>query len=417
MAIDENFIYLAGGERGLDISQGLWRIEKRKLSNGNPVSGFGIDGAVTSRLGVRSSWITGVAVDSQYLYVVGFDNSPGMHQSQWRMEKRRLLDGILVAEFGNGGVVTSHPSNFFEGPRSIAIDANYMYVGGYEAVVYGNKDAPHYHPDYAQWRIEKRKLSDGLLDSNFGTGGVITNNANTIGSSAGLDGVYAIAIDADYMYVIGKGVHAAPIDTLWIIDKMRLTDGSYCKEFGNNGVVMQNPSTGYDEPHGLAIDDKYMYVVGHDMSSGSSIDHQWHIEKRNLSDGTLIGKFGNNGIVTNNPSNRVDWAYAIVLDQKPGLWKRILDFDLFRNRQAMYVVGKDESPGTGDQEWRIEKRTLSNGSLIPAFGNAGSVTINPSRSFESASAIAADSDYIYVAGEDICLGLTDCRCRIVKIKK
>ena len=84
----------------------------------------------------------------------------------------------------------------------IAIDSTYMYVTGYDESL-GN----------AQWRIEKRNLSDGALAAGFGTGGVVTNNP-----SAGDDRVYGIAIDSTSMYVVGYD--SSPGNEQWRIEKM-----------------------------------------------------------------------------------------------------------------------------------------------------------------------------------------------------
>jgi len=85
-----------------------------------------------------------------------------------------------------------------------------------------------------------------------------------------------------------------------------------------------------------------MYVVGVDESPGpGSGNYQWRIEKRSLTDGSLVAGFGAGGVVTINPSTGFDMAWGIAIDST-----------------AMYVVGYDESPGpgSGNYQWRIEKR-------------------------------------------------------------
>jgi hypothetical protein len=288
-----------------------------------------------------------------------------------------------------------------------------MYVAGNEDVF---PDLNSTYPFHYQSRIEKRKLTDGTLVSDFGTAGVVLGDP--IIFQAVVSSGARIAMDSEFMYVSSAIHKAALYDTEWRIEKRRLSDGSFCREFGDNGVVRSDPSPGFDDAHGIAIDEQYMYVVGHDMSSGSTIDHQWHLEKRRLPDGSLVRKFGDNGILTNNPSNRVDWAHAIVIDRDmPGLWERLFALDPFWNRRSMYIVGKDEAPGIKDQQWRIEKRRLSDGSYVRPFGNSGVININPSNNIESAYAIASDADYIYVAGDDRSFDVNAVHSRIVKIKK
>jgi hypothetical protein len=413
IAIDKNYLYVVGVDNLTDFKNWHWRMEKRRLTDGALVSEFGNNGVVTAASGEHFFAPIGVAIQSEYLYLIGYESIYQMIDARWRIEKRRASDGALVTDFGDGGVVVSEQPRGFKRPQTIALDADYMYVGGNEDVF----PDPHSTPLIRyQSRIEKRRLTDGMLVPGFGAAGVAMGDTTTGGGV-----VFAgarITMDSKFMYVSGAVNRTAPYDTEWRIEKRRLSDGSYCHEFGDNGIVKYNPSPGFDDAHGIAIDEQYMYVVGHDMSSGSTIDQQWHIEKRRLSDGALADDFGNNGIVTNNPSNRVDWASAIVIDrEKPGLWERILTLDPFWERRSMYVVGKDEIPGVKDQEWRIEKRRLSDGSTVRTFGNFGVVSINPSKYFESAYAIASDADYIYVAGDDSSLGVNEVHSSIVKIKK
>ncbi len=114
---------------GLDNSPGgtyyQGRIEKRNLSDGQLVTGFGTGGVVTSDTGLGNA----IAIDSTYMYVAGFD-----------IKKRSLADGSLVTGFGTGGVFT-----FITLGNTIAIDSTYIYVVGRDNST-GN----------AQWRIEKR---------------------------------------------------------------------------------------------------------------------------------------------------------------------------------------------------------------------------------------------------------------------
>jgi hypothetical protein len=404
IAIDESSVYIVASDRSKNQRYGQWHIEKRSLLDGSLVSMFANQGVITSEMEDLGRSI-GIAADSQYIYVIGDDNSPGGFRnadSQWRIEKRLSSDGSLVNGFGDGGVVTNNPTPYIDSPEAVVIDANYMYIVGFQEVLPGYLNIPHYRSDN-YWRIEKRKLSDGSLVSDFGTGGVITSNPNTMEGDAGLEDAHAIAIDADYMYVTGTAYNAAPYDLIWRIDKRRLTDGSLCTEFGDNGVVTNNPSPGNDEANSIAIDAKYMYVVGSDIRPDSTFDqndYQWHIEKRNLSDGALVEEFGNNGIVINNPSNRIDWAQTIVGDQK-----------------YIYVAGRDGNPGPKDQQWHIEKRKTSDGSLVPEFKDSGILTINPSANLDNARAIAAGEGYLYIIGVDYSNGLSSPLWQIVKIKK
>jgi hypothetical protein len=371
IAIDSTAMYVVGHDWSPGSSQ--LRIEKRSLTDGSLVSGFGPGGVATSNPSTSSDGASGIAIDSTAMYVVGYDSSPG--NNQWRIEKRSLTDGSLVSGFGTGGVVANNPSTGSDRPHAIAIGSTAMYVAGSDS-----------SPENTQWRIEKRSLIDGSLVPGFGMGGVVTSNPST-SSDAARD----IAIDATAMYVVG---YASPGNTQWRIEKRNLTDGSLVSEFGTGGVVTGNYSTGSDTVHGIAIDSTAMYVVGHDYIPGN---WQWRIEKRSLADGSLVSEFGAGGVVTGNPSTGFDSAYDIAIDAT-----------------AMYVVGCDESSGAGNYQWRIEKRSLTDGSLVSEFGTGGLVTGNPSTGYDMTLGIAIDSTAMYVAGCDENPGAGNTQWRIEK---
>jgi hypothetical protein len=225
----------------------------------------------------------------------------------------------------------------------------------------------------------------------FGTGGVVTSNPSTGDDAAG-----DIAIDSTAMYVVGFDESTGlSLDKEWRIEKRALTDGSLVPGFGIGGVIISNNSTGDDAALAIAIDSTAMYVVGLDESPGNQ---EWRIEKRSLADGSLVPGFGIGGVITSNNSTGDDAALAIAIDST-----------------AMYVVGFDESTGLSrDREWRIEKRSLADGSLVSGFGIGGVVTSNNSTTDDTARGIAVDSAAMYVIGWDENSGLTDQEWRIEK---
>jgi hypothetical protein len=317
ITIDSTYMYVVGFDYSSSSTDGQWRIEKRNLSDGALVSGFGTLGVVTSNPSTSYDAPRAIAIDSTYMYVVGADSSPG--NTQWRIEKRNLSDGALASGFSTGGVATSNPSTYADDARAIVIDSQYMYVAGYDST--GIASNP-------QWRIEKRNLSDGALVNGFGTGGVVTSNP-----SAAICYAKAITIDSQYMYVAGFDLSLGYEQ--WRIEKRNLSDGVLVSTFGIDGVITSNPSVYDAGVSNIAIDSQYMYVVGQDSGYNN---WQWRIEKRNLSDGALVSGFGTGGMVTSNPS-ALAYANAIVIDST-----------------YMYVAGTDYSYGIINGQWRIEKR-------------------------------------------------------------
>jgi len=138
---------------------------------------------------------------------------------------------------------------------------------------------------------------------------------------------------------------------------------------------VDNPSDNDDEASGVAVDSTGVYIVGYYCSTLSASDFIWRIEKRNLTDGSIIWT------QTSNPSAEFDGAYAVAVDSS-----------------GLYVIGSDSSPG--NDQWRIEKRSLATGALIPTFGAGGVVTNDLSDGSDSAFGVAVDSTGIYVVGRD-----------------
>ncbi len=352
IVIDANYMYVVGFDEEPGPGDGQWRIEKRWLSDSSPVAGFGIGGVVHSNPsgGFDEAW--DIKIDSTYMYVVGYDESPGPGDNQLRIEKRFLSDGSLV------WAVTSDPSTGDDRALAVTKDSSYLYVAGLD-------QSPGL--DW-QWRIEKRFLTTGALAGTF------TSNPST-----GDDAAFGITVDASYMYVVGYDGAPGAGNFEWRIEKRWLTDGSLVAGFGASGAVTSNPIAGDNKANWIAIDSTYMYVVGYDEAPGVG-DWRWRIEKRFLTTGGLVGIF------TSNPSPGYDEALAVAID---GTY--------------MYVAGYDESPASGDWQWRVEKRLLSTGALV------GSPTSNPSTGDDEIIGLAADASYLYLVGFDAIPGYSQWR--------
>jgi hypothetical protein len=293
-----------------------WRIEKRNLSDGSLVSGFGTGGVITSNPSIAGDYAYAIAIDSTYMYVVGSEYVPADSSYQWRIEKRRLDNGSLETTFDTDGVVTSNPSSNDDAAYNIAIDSNYIYVVGYDKTQ-GSANS--------QGRAEVRNLTTGAL--------VNTITSNPTGNN---DEANGIKIDSTGVYVAGTDIPAGTKE--WRLEKRSLTNGSLITSFGTNGVVTSNPNTDRDDMlNSIAIDSSAIYMAG--WASPASNNNQWRIEKRGLTDGSLTTTFGTNGVVTSDPSTGNDEIYGIAIDSS-----------------AIYAVGFDSTPGAGDSQWRIEKR-------------------------------------------------------------
>jgi len=183
--------------------------------------------------------------------------------------------------------------------------------------------------------------------------------------SVSWDDAYAVAVDGTGAYIVGVDNYAG--NPRWRIEKRSLTTGS---SIWNQA---SNPSTSWDEAYGVAVDGSGVYIVGHDASLGNN---RWRIEKRSLTTGSIIWT------QTSNPSPYGDVAYGVAVDGT-----------------GLYIVGYDQYPGPDNRRWRIEKRSLTTGSVIWTQAS------NPSSAMDEALGVAVDATGVYIVGYDNYLGI------------
>lgn len=288
-----------------------------------------------------------LTIDSSGVYVVGSDAtySCGLlgwtYNCQWRIEKRNLVNGSLIWN------QTNNPSGNNDVPYAVTADNSGLYIVG--------KDVASVPGE--QWRMEKRNLQNGSLIWQ-----------QTSHPSNGNDVALGVAVDSTGIYVAGIDQSPSPFNSQWRIEKRMLGNGSLIWS------TVSDPDTGYDTPYGLAVDNTGVYIIGTGGLSSCSwasggYDCQWRIEKRSLVNGGLIWS------QSTNPSNAEDKPFAISLDPS-----------------GIYIVGIDSSLGGYDYQWRIEKRSLQNGSLL------WNQTSNPSNWVDWAYGVAVDSTGVYIVG-------------------
>lgn len=148
-SVDGTGLYAVGIDRNTTDARSEWRIEKRDLSTGMLVAGFGSGGAISEHISSTDDLAAGVAVDGTGLYVVGADAKGNLGYREWRIEKRDLSTGRFVTGFGSGGAVSEQISKSANGDIAygVAIDGTGVYVVGFDGKAPG---------DNAEWRMEKR---------------------------------------------------------------------------------------------------------------------------------------------------------------------------------------------------------------------------------------------------------------------
>src|SRR3989344_8291855 len=120
-------------------------------------------------------------------------------------------------------------------------------------------------------------------------------------------------------------------------------------------------SNGYDAAIDIAMADNAIFIVGIDDINGPD-NVQWRVEKRNISNGELVGNFGNGGIILNDISkNHNDMASAIAISD---------------DNAYIYVAGSGGINNGSEYGLIIEKRYADSGNLVKDFGINGMVSFN-----------------------------------------
>jgi hypothetical protein len=311
--------------------------------------------------------IQALTLDDTYIYAAGYDTIGG--DNEWRIEKRNRSDGALVTAFDSDGVVITDPSTGIDQIFAIATTSGALFVAGYDLST-----------GAGQWRIEKRDITDGSLETGFDTDGIITRNI-----AADVDQITAITVDASYLYVTGY----EDDDTgVWHIHKYDITTGALDTGFGIGGIASQTLAVSGDErPQAIKVDTDYLYVAGYDNVPGNN---EWRLEKRNKTTGALCisgvecaaGTFGVGGVATSNPSANTDRAYALTIDAS-----------------SVYVSGYDSSVSATDSQWRTEKRDIVTGALDTGFEGDGILLTNPVvGDIDQVNDLQVDGTYLYIGG-------------------
>jgi hypothetical protein len=285
-----------------------------------------------------------------------------------------------------------------------------------------------------------------------------TNTAGRIAvnpSAPGSDRIQAMVIDTTYMYI--AGYDSSGVDNQWRLEKRNLSDGELVTAFDTDGIVTTDPSTGSDQIFAIATTSGAVFIAGNDLATGAG---QWRIEKRDITDGSLITAFDDDGIIQYNPAADIDQALAITVDDSylyvagfedddTGFW-RIHKYDIttgdlvtafdddgmVRSTLAaagderpqairvdanyLYIAGYDNE--AGNIQWRLEKRNKTTGALCAgggecaagAFDTDGVVQTNPSANSDRIYAMDIDSGYIYVGGIDGVLSAANGQWRVEK---
>lgn len=417
---------------------------------------------IQDNISANDDTVNGTVVDDTngYFFTVG-DNG-----SNWVIEKRRIADGALCTStncgttFGTGGRVTEDvASSTTEKALSVAVDINdgKIYVVGNDNV-----------PGNLQWRVEKRDMLTGSLDTSFNSTGILQSNPTSSADEAAI-----VVLDTVNNYVYAGGYDGTSGNE-WRVEKYRMSDGAYCTaancgtQFGTSGVYTNNVSSGDDNIRTMTLDptNAYLFVAGQAANGGGS-KKQWTLYKLHATNAVACTaaecgtQFGTSGVYTSDPDNaRDDQLLGLQVDAAADAiylggyeatgssstrWRmekismttaardstfnnascnsgtgnavcanftsgndKIADISLDGAGGYLYILGVTDEAGT-DSGWRVQKRNRSDGSLVSAWATSGTATINPSSVKDPPSGILMDVDrnLLWAAGGDRTLGASN----------
>jgi hypothetical protein len=198
VAVDGSGVYVVGYDRSPRNYE--WRVEKRSLTTG------AIIWAQSERISSQDDEACGVAVDGSGVYVVGYDQNPGLDIDEWRVEKRSLTTGAII------WAQSEHISSSSDEAFGVAVDGSGVYVVGYD-------ENPGL--DIDEWRVERRSLTTGAL---------IWFQSEHISSS--YDAAFGVAVDGSGVYVVGADENTSGNYDEWRVERRSKPQGDLVSATG-----------------------------------------------------------------------------------------------------------------------------------------------------------------------------------------
>ncbi len=275
---------------------------------------------------------------------------------------RHLADGALDPSFGDGGRVTTDFGGGEDAAGAIAVQADgRLLVAGLVSSA-GNR------------RVGVlRYLTDGSIDTSFGSGGTTLVDGGILGSERP-----AVALQADGRIVVAATAYGSGGTTDFLV--LRLTTaGQPDTTFGSGGRVLVDASGARDFATAVQVrGDGSILVAG---SGGTGANLQFQLVALN-GDGTLLGGFGSGGRVAVDFDGSSDVAYALAVVGEGAA-------------QRIHLAGSATVSGAA----RFAAATLdANGALVPGFGSGGKATFAFGPGPHAATALTADTQRLILAG-------------------
>ncbi len=308
---------------------------------------FGTDGEVITSIGTGNDEAHALAIQplDGKIVVAGWSEQNGTHDIAL---VRYNSNGVVDTGFGTNGVVTTFIGSGDDEAEAVAIQSDG------KIVVAGRTQQGTF--DIALVRYN----SNGVVDTGFGTNGVVTT---FIGS--GDDEAKAVAIQSDGKIVVaGRSEQSGSFD--FVVVRYN-PDGSLDNSgFGINGKVTTPVGGNDDGAESIAIQsDNKVVVAGHSLIAGTD---DIALVRYNINGGQDTS-FGNGGFVTTSVGVSNDEAYGVAL-QSDG---------------KIVVAGRSEQSGTSDialARYEATSGSSGGGNTSVPGGGGGGCTLNPRGGFD-----------------------------------
>jgi uncharacterized delta-60 repeat protein len=250
-------------------------------------------GTVTTSIGSVNDYANALRIQpsDNKIVLAGYSFNSSSNKYDFALV-RYDANGIPDPDFGAGGIVTTSVGSINDYADDLGIQENGMIV----VAGYSNNGSNY---DFALVRYN----TDGSLDTDFGTGGIVTT---PVGS--GWDYAHALDIqDNGKIVVAGSSANGDKYDFALVRYN---TDGSLDTDFGTGGIVTTPVGSGFDSAYALRIQSDGKIVAAGYSNNGSNYDFAL---ARYNTDGSLDTTFGtfSTGIVTTPIGNNDDYAFAL----------------------------------------------------------------------------------------------------------
>jgi hypothetical protein len=289
VALAGDALYVASHEATAVSGDVEWRIERRDAVDDDPVWSERFSSADDREHPAD------LVLDGTGLYAVGY--AQPMRFDRWRIEKRRLDDGALIWTWE-----ASH-EEFDNHPNGVAVSGARVFVGGTDR----DRDSQD-----GSWRVQAHDTATGALAWE-----------QTSNPSSRYDQLTDVA--AFEGTVLSIGTEHRETRSVWRIERRDALDGAF--EWAVTGVD--------GIPRAVVMDERGIFVVGHERFDPRSVTALWRVERRDPTDGALLWSD-----VMQDPEHGSSEATAAALDAR-----------------GLIIGGWDTAFGE-QRSWRVERRDL-----------------------------------------------------------